>query len=162
MRLAVLLLAFLSMALANQTFNVTSPGFYYVIAGLAGNNTGITVKRGETIIFNINTAQIHPLFLTRDGTVGNPYNGPGVSGGNAAVYSGNITWVVEANAPASLFYTCQVHGFGGAITVATNGTTSATSASSVTSTTSTTATRSAANILQKCSLAFVIVAIWFV
>jgi hypothetical protein len=88
---------------AAADFSVTSPGSYYAISGLAGNNPTLTLIRGETYTFAINTSSIHPFRINSPGAV--------PSGG---ISSGTITYKVPTNA-ANYTYYCTIHGFGGTI-----------------------------------------------
>jgi hypothetical protein len=98
-------------AVGAADFSVTTPGdqYAYVINGTNGNPT-ITLVRGRTYIFAINTSPDHPFAI---GTaVGFPPP-PGVSGNNASS-SGTITFNVPANAPDCVYY-CVIHDFSGNI-----------------------------------------------
>ena len=100
---ACFVMALLIQHAAAADFNVTSPAYYYTIGGLAGNNPTLTLIRGETYTFAINTSSIHPFQI----------NSPGAapSGG---ISSGTITYTVPTNA-MNYSYQCIYHGFGGAI-----------------------------------------------
>ena len=82
-------------------FTVTSPGYFYVISGMQPNPT-ITLVRGKTYTFAINTSSIHPFLI----------NSPGVNNNN--ISQGTITYTVPT-AAANYSYICSIHGFGGQI-----------------------------------------------
>jgi hypothetical protein len=73
----------------------------------AYNNPTLTVYRGQTYTFTINTAG-HPFWIkTAQSTgTGDAYN-TGVSANGVA--SGTITWTVDVDAPATLYYNCENH-----------------------------------------------------
>lgn len=82
-------------------FTVTAPGFFYSINGMSPNPT-LTLIRGETYTFAINTGSLHPFRI----------NSAGASISN--VSSGTITYKVPTNA-ANYAYQCAIHGFGGSV-----------------------------------------------
>jgi hypothetical protein len=86
---------------APADFSVTSPGFYYSING-ASPNPVLTVVRGNTYTFAINTALGHPFEI----------RSAGVSNNN--ISSGTITWTVPLTA-SNYNYICSIHGFGNQI-----------------------------------------------
>jgi hypothetical protein len=105
--LAVLLFG-LPMAFAAD-FMVTSPSVF-AINGVGGDPT-ITLVRGRTYTFQLNTSGSHPFFI---GTAVQSGIAPaGVSGNNGAS-SGTITFVVPTNAVNCVYY-CTVHSFSGSI-----------------------------------------------
>ena len=83
-------------------FSVTSPGFYYSING-ASPNPALTVERGKTYTFAINTALGHPFEIRSAGVSTN------------IISSGIISWTVPLVA-SNYHYICAVHGFGNLIT----------------------------------------------
>jgi len=91
-------------------FNVTSPGFFFSFNG-TGSNPTITLERGKTYTFALNTTPgFHPF------SIGTSVFGPapaGVSGSNGGS-SGTITFAVPLNAVNCVYY-CTFHGFGGGI-----------------------------------------------
>jgi hypothetical protein len=91
-------------------FSVTTPNdqFAYIINGV-NNNPGITLVRGRTYTFAINTSFDHPFAIGT--TIGAPAP-PGVTGNG--VNSGTITFKVPTNAQDCVYY-CVVHDFGGPI-----------------------------------------------
>ena len=90
-----------SPALFAADFNVTSPGFFYTINGNSPNPT-ITLVRGQTYTFAINTSSDHPFFI----------NSPGVVNNN--ITQGTITYTVPT-AASNHNYFCSIHGFGAQI-----------------------------------------------
>lgn len=90
---------------AGPDFSVTSPGFFYAFAGISGQNPDITLKRGQTYTFAINTSSIHPFEIT---------GAPAGSVTNNNISSGTITFVVPMDA-VNYAYICSIHGFGGTI-----------------------------------------------
>jgi len=106
LKLAVLAVACLFSGLAQAAdFSVTTPGFAFKINDTDGNPT-ITLQRGRTYTFALNTAvNFHPF------AIGTSVFGPaptGVSGNNNSS-SGTITFAVPADAADCLYY-CGVHG----------------------------------------------------
>ncbi len=88
-------------AASGADFVVTSPGYYYSING-ASPDPVLTLVRGKTYTFAVNTASIHPFYI----------DSPGVSNNN--IYSGTITYTVPLAASNYTYY-CSVHFFGAAI-----------------------------------------------
>lgn len=94
------------------TYNVTNSGATaYVFNGgdfTDTSNPGLTFKRGETYIFEVN-APGHPFLINSvQGTgTSNTYN-EGVT--NNGAVSGTITFTVPTSAPDQLFYNCEFHG----------------------------------------------------
>jgi hypothetical protein len=86
------------MPAVSADFSVTSPGFYYSING-ASPNPALTVERGKTYTFAINTSVGHPFEI----------RSVGVSNNN--ISSGIITWTVPL-AASNYHYMCSIHGFG--------------------------------------------------
>ena len=109
-----LLLAFLAGAYSQiasaADFSVTTPNgqFAYIINGAKGN-PGITLVRGKTYTFAINTSFDHPFAI---GTSIGGSAPPGVTGNG--VSSGTVTFKVPTNAQDCVYY-CTVHDFGGPI-----------------------------------------------
>lgn len=110
----LLLLILLSLAgfAKAADFNVTSPGFFYAFDG-NGSNPTITVTRGHTYTFAINTDAFHPFEIVNDLTTFTPY--PNAANNN--ISSGTITLTVPADAPSTLYYICSIHFFSGQINV---------------------------------------------
>jgi hypothetical protein len=90
-----------SQALFAADFTVTSPGFFYAINGNQPNPT-ITLVRGRTYTFAVNSSSIHPFLI----------NSPGVQNNNIA--QGTITYTVPTVA-SNYNYFCSIHGFGAQI-----------------------------------------------
>jgi hypothetical protein len=92
---------------ASGTLNVTAPDMTaYVIDG--ASNPDLTFCRGSTYVFAIN-APGHPFYIKSvqgPGTT-NAFDS-GVTGPNG-VTSGTLTFVVPADAPATLYYNCSIH-----------------------------------------------------
>ena len=89
----------------NADFTVTSPGFFYAISGLSGQNPVLTLQRGRTYVFTINTASSHPFEI-----VGAP---PG-SVTNNNISKGTLTFAVP-NTATNYQYICSIHLFGNTI-----------------------------------------------
>jgi hypothetical protein len=91
-------------------FTVTSPGFFFSFNG-TGSNPTITLMRGRTYTFALNTSPgFHPF------AIGTSVFGPapaGVSGANGGS-SGTITFAVPLDATDCVYY-CTFHSFGGNI-----------------------------------------------
>ena len=91
-------------------FNVTSPGFFFAFNG-TGSNPTITLERGRTYTFALNTTPgFHPFAI---GTTAFGSAPTGVSGANGGS-SGTITFAVPMDASNCVYY-CTFHGFGGNI-----------------------------------------------
>lgn len=86
-------------------FTVTSPGFFYSISGLSGQNPVLTLTRGRTYTFKISTSSIHPFEIL---------GAPAGSVTNNNISSGTITFAVPMTA-TNYQYICSVHGFGNTI-----------------------------------------------
>jgi hypothetical protein len=88
------------------TLQVTNSGMTaYVIDG--ASNPTLTLCRGTTYVFAVN-ASGHPFYIkTMKSTgAGNAY-GSGVTGNGTDM--GDVTFVVPADAPSTLFYACSLH-----------------------------------------------------
>jgi plastocyanin len=85
-------------------FVVTSPGHYYAISGLSGENPVLELKRGRTYTFQINTPG-HPFAIL---------DAPGGSVTNNNITQGTLTFAVPAGA-GSYRYRCTTHAFGNVI-----------------------------------------------
>ena len=83
-------------------FTVTSTGSSYIFNG-TGNNPTLTLVRGRTYTFAINTGPSHPFRIL---------NSAGVINNN--IPSGTLTYTVP-NDVANYTYDCSIHGFGGTI-----------------------------------------------
>ena len=82
-------------------FSVTSPGFFYTINGNQPNPT-LTLVRGQTYTFDINTDSIHPFEILSPGVVNNN------------ISHGTITYTVPT-VVSNYNYICSVHFFGAQI-----------------------------------------------
>ena len=83
-------------------FTVTSPGFFFQFTGLSGANPVLTLQRGRTYRFQINTAAIHPFEIL---------DAPPGSVTNNNINNGILTFAVPAGA-GTYRYHCSFHGFG--------------------------------------------------
>ena len=86
---------------AGPDFVVTSPGFFYSISGLTGQNPVLTLTRGRTYTFQINAASNHPFEIL---------NAPG-SVTNNNISTGTLTFRVPMTAK-DYAYRCSIHSFG--------------------------------------------------
>ena len=93
------------LALLAADFSVTSRGSFFSING-ASPNPALTLVRGRTYTFTVNSSSIHPFQILSPGTA---------TGNNTS--SGTITYTVATNAPATVNpgYSCPIHGFSGII-----------------------------------------------
>lgn len=82
-------------------FTVTSPGFFYAINGNQPNPT-LTLVRGRTYTFAVNSSSIHPFEILS----------PGVQNNN--ISQGIITYTVPTVA-SNYSYICSIHFFGAQI-----------------------------------------------
>jgi hypothetical protein len=87
--------------LAAADFTVTSPGSFYRINNMQPNPT-LTLVRGQTYTFAVNTSSIHPFRINSAGAVNNN------------ISSGTITYTVPM-AVSNYIYECSVHHFFGTI-----------------------------------------------
>ncbi|MGZ5543762.1 MAG: cupredoxin domain-containing protein [Limisphaerales bacterium] len=98
------------------TFNVSAANAPTSYTINTQDNPPITVQRGITYTFNLNTSG-HPFYIMSvQGTnTANAYTN-GVTGNGGT--SGTLTFVVPAGAPNTLYYDCSIHsGMTGIITV---------------------------------------------
>jgi hypothetical protein len=96
-------------AAAATSFDVGASGMSaFVVDGV--NNPTLTLTRGQTYTFNVNTFG-HPFWITTargaDDAETNQFS-QGVTG-NGAFPGAPLTFVVPASAPATLFYQCRFH-----------------------------------------------------
>ena len=99
---ATLIVSFLfSHAVFATDFTVTSPGFFYTINGNQPNPT-LTLVRGRTYTFAINTDSSHPFKILSPGVVNND------------ISQGTITYTVPTIA-SNYNYICSLHFFGAQI-----------------------------------------------
>jgi len=114
----VLLLPLAATAGPPTTFAVTAGGFAAWTID-AADNPPLTLQRGRTYVFDLtNVAGVHPFNINTVNTTGNGsrYNS-GVSN-NGATGNTDITFVVPADAPATLHYNCGNHAaMNGQITI---------------------------------------------
>lgn len=90
---------------SNADYVVTTPGHYYAISGLTGENPVLTLQRGRTYTFQISASPAHP-FAILDAPAGNVTNNN--------ITSGLLTFTVPATAQ-TYRYRCTTHGFGNVI-----------------------------------------------
>src|SRR6059036_1687664 len=90
-----------SQAVFAADFTVTSPGFFYAINGNQPNPT-LTLVRGRTYTFAVNSSSIHPFEILS----------PGVLNNN--ISQGTITYTVP-NVASNYSYICSIHFFSGQI-----------------------------------------------
>jgi len=90
-----------SQAVFAANFSVTSPGFFYSINGNQPNPT-LTLVRGQTYTFSINSSSVHPFEILSPGVVKNN------------ISQGTITYTVPT-AASNYTYICSIHGFGAQI-----------------------------------------------
>lgn len=83
-------------------FVVTSPGFFYQFTGVSGSNPVLTLTRGRTYRFQINTSAIHPFEIL---------DAPGGTVTNNNISNGILTFAVPAGA-GTYRYHCSIHPFG--------------------------------------------------
>jgi len=112
-------LAGTGLVIIGDTFTVTNSGSSaYTIN--SSSNPALTLYRGFTYTFNV-SASGHPFWIQSVSgaySSGNLYS-TGVT--NNGTQNGTITFVVPANAPATLYYVCQYHsGMAGTINVLTS------------------------------------------
>src|SRR6266487_2377624 len=98
---AVIGLFLLAHSVLAADFTVTSPGFFYAINGNQPNPT-LTLVRGQTYTFAVNSSSIHPFEILS----------PGVQNNNIA--QGTITYTVPTVA-SNYSYICSIHFFGAQI-----------------------------------------------
>jgi plastocyanin len=88
------------------TFTVVNNGsLAYTIDGT--DDPDLKLTKGQTYVFQV-SAVGHPFWIktVRSTGTGNAYSN-GVT--NNGTQSGSLTFVVPADAPATLFYDCQIH-----------------------------------------------------
>jgi hypothetical protein len=97
---------FIDIDIPPTIYTITNSGSSsYIING--SSNPTLTLFRGETYTFNI-SATGHPFWIKTISSTGteNQYN-TGIT--NNGTDNGTITWVVDAGAPSTLYYNCQIH-----------------------------------------------------
>lgn len=87
---------------AGEDFIVTTPGHYYAISGLAGENPVLELTRGRTYRFRISVASVHPFAIL---------DAPPGSVTNNNITEGILTFTVPPNAQ-NYRYRCTTHEFG--------------------------------------------------
>jgi len=91
--MAIALLSIIaSDSFAAANFTITSPGYYYTING-TGPNPTITLVRGKSYTFAVNTSAIHPFLIQSAGVSNNNIN------------AGTITFTVP-NVASNYTYIC--------------------------------------------------------
>ena len=92
--------------LAAGTLMVTNQGMSAYVINSASNPT-LTLCRGRTYVFSINTPG-HPFYIKTAQSTGaaNAYS-MGVTGNGTAM--GDVTFIVPMAAPNTLFYDCSLH-----------------------------------------------------
>lgn len=108
----VCLLVFVPTFLRAADFTVTSPNFWFAINGQEPNPE-ITLTRGQTYTFEVNTDVIHPFAIS---TTDFPFT-PAAGVSNNEVSQGTVTFSVPLDAPDTLYYLCSQHFFGNIITI---------------------------------------------
>ncbi len=98
---AVIVSCLFSQAVFAADFSVTSPGFFYAINGNQPNPT-LTLVRGRTYTFAINSDLSHPFEIISPGVVNNN------------ISQGTITYTVPTVA-SNYTYICSIHLFGAQI-----------------------------------------------
>ena len=86
-------------------FVVTTPGHFYAISGLSGENPVLELTRGRTYSFRISVASVHPFAIL---------DAPPGSVTNNNITEGTLTFAVPPGA-GSYRYRCTTHEFGNAI-----------------------------------------------
>ncbi len=96
-----------SVAAKDETHPVQSgSSMWYVIDGIQWEK--LTLQRGETYTFNINTPEIHQFYITTDPVgVGDGEYSDGVE--NNMTTSWTLTWTIADDAPDLLYYECGNH-----------------------------------------------------
>jgi len=116
--LQLILLLLLRLGSPAQDFSVTATNnTNYLINGQP--DPGFTLQRGVTYVFAIGNLPIHPFWIKSapGGGSSGAYNNGVINNGAT---SGNVTFTVPANAPASLLYQCGNHAsMTGTLTIVT-------------------------------------------
>jgi plastocyanin len=97
---------------ASHIYSFTPAGFFGWNVANDNNNLGvspkITLHRGTTYRFQLQSASGHTLALSLDAFTNSPTLYTGVTG--FPLNTGNVTnFVLPSNAPNTLFYICTVH-----------------------------------------------------
>jgi hypothetical protein len=85
--------------------SVRSPGFFFTFSTVAGQNPVLTLQRGKTYHFEVDTDEIHPFQIT---------GAPDGSVTNNNISAGILTFTVPDTAQ-NYSYRCSIHGFGNSI-----------------------------------------------
>jgi hypothetical protein len=88
--------------LGEADFVITTPGHYYAISSLTGENPVLRLERGRSYLFQISASPAHP-FAILDAPPGNVVNNN--------ITSGTLTFTVPPDA-RNYRYRCTTHGFG--------------------------------------------------
>lgn len=90
---------------AGADYVVTTPGHYYAISGISGENPVLELKRGRTYTFEISASPVHPFAIL---------DAPPASVANNNIIQGTLTFTVPLTAQ-NYRYRCTTHGFGNVI-----------------------------------------------
>ena len=85
--------------------SVRSPGFFFTFSTVSGSNPVLTLQRGKTYHFEVDTDEIHPFEI--DGA-------PQGSVTNNNISAGILTFTVP-NTDKNYSYRCSIHNFGNSI-----------------------------------------------
>ena len=98
--------------LKSPTFAVSAPdssAYQFNGAGTtADNNPTLYLRKGETYIFDMN-ASGHPFYIQTSSGAYNSGNVYTDTITNSGAQSGIISWTIQMDAPATLYYVCQYH-----------------------------------------------------
>ena len=125
-----LLLGFSVPAIAeSESFNieVTAENYRnYILNGsdrngsLSGNDPIVTVKKGDTIIFNVDASR-HPFYIKSEFSRGSGNQvTTGTLSGTPGTQAGKLSWNTTGVSPGKYYYICSPHasfGMGGLIIV---------------------------------------------
>ncbi len=90
---------------SNADYVVSTPGHYYLISGIPGENPVLRLTRGRTYTFDINASPVHPFAIL---------DAPAGSVTNNNITQGTVTFEVPMTAQ-NYRYRCTTHGFGNVI-----------------------------------------------
>ena len=98
--------------LKSPTFAVSAPdssAYQFNGAGTtADNNPTLYLRKGETYIFDMNSSG-HPFFIQTSSGAYNAGNVYTDTITNSGAQSGIISWTIQMDTPATLYYVCQYH-----------------------------------------------------
>ena len=98
--------------LKSPTFAVSAPdssAYQFNGAGTtADNNPTLYLRKGETYIFDMNSSG-HPFYIQTSSGAYNSGNVYTDTITNSGAQSGIISWTIQMDAPATLYYVCQYH-----------------------------------------------------